>query len=347
MSRRMSAPAFLSIAVPLTLGVAFLSMLLSPQGVEPIAVSEVLQALGAEIGVSDPVHEDVRSMVIRVRLPRVLIAFLAGCALAMAGTIMQALFRNPLASPEILGTAQGSALGATIAIVTGLNAVSVLWLPTLAIAGAIAVTALVYVIAGGTRGFSISSLLLAGIAMNTLVGALIAFVISNLSYDDWGQGSQILFWLMGNFDKIKLEEALVVSLGLLAFALPAVLFLRDMDLMTLKDEGASALGVNVVVVRSVLLALACALTAVTVAFTGGIAFVGLVVPHMARLVVGPVHRGLLPCAAILGAFMLLVSDFICRVLAEGTGLRVGVVMSMLGAPFFLYLLFRMRRGRQL
>ena len=109
----------------------------------------------------------------------------------------------------------------------------------------------------------------------------------------------------------------------------------------------AALGVNVVFVRSVLLVIACSLTAVTVAFTGGIAFVGLVVPHMARLVVGPAHRTLVPCAAVLGSFMLLLSDYVCRVLVPDSGLRVGVVMAMMGAPFFLLLLIRMRRGKLL
>ena len=183
--------------------------------------------------------------------------------------------------------------------------------------------------------------------MNTLVGALIAAVISHLSADDWGQGSQILFWLMGNLDKTLGSDATAVGVGLLILVLALLPFLRDMDLMTLKDEGASALGVNVVLVRSVLLVIACSLTAVTVAFTGGIAFVGLVVPHMARLVVGPAHRGLVPCAAVLGAFMLMLADYVCRVLIPQSGLRAGVVMSIMGAPFFFYLLTLLRRGRQL
>ena len=133
----------------------------------------------------------------------------------------------------------------------------------------------------------------------------------------------------------------------MVFGAAAVPFLRDLDVMTLRDEGAGTLGVNVLLVRSILLVVACGLTAITVAFVGGIAFVGLVVPHMARLVVGPAHRGLVPCAAVLGAFVLVGSDYVCRVPLDGTGLRVGVVMSMIGAPFFLYLLMRLRRGQQI
>lgn len=344
MTKRLRARTFLLIGLPLTLGVAWLSMV---QGYAEISAMDVLKAIAAELGLADPLQSADQTTVVTIRLPRVLIAFFGGAALAIAGTIMQAVFRNPLASPEVLGTAQGSALGATLAIGWGWTSVSFLASPATAVVGAIAVTAVVYFIAGGSRGFSITSLLLAGIAMNTLVGALIAFRIASLSYDDWGQGSTILFWLMGNFDKTQGGDAIVVAIGLGAFSFVLLPFLRDMDLMSLKDEGASALGVNVMLVRTVLLVVACGLTAVTVAFTGGIAFVGLVVPHMARLVVGPVHRSLVPCAAVLGAFMLMISDYVCRVLLPNSGLRVGVVMSMLGAPFFLYLLVRLRKGRQL
>ncbi|MCA8957844.1 MAG: iron ABC transporter permease, partial [Planctomycetes bacterium] len=268
-------------------------------------------------------------------------------ALAIAGTLMQAVFRNPLASPEILGTAQGSALGATVAIVLGLNSHWAPMLPICAIVGALAVTAVVYGIAGGTRGFSVGSLLLAGIAMNTLVGALISFAISSLTYDDWGQGSRILFWLMGDFDKTTAQAVVTVGVVLVVVAGCLLPFLRDMDVMTLEGESARALGVHVPLVRSVLLAAACVLTAVTVAFTGGIAFVGLVVPHMARLIVGPRHRAVVPSAAVLGGVFLVAADYLCRVVVPQSGLRVGVVMSMIGAPFFFYLLVRMRRDRPL
>jgi iron complex transport system permease protein len=344
MTRRLSAKAFLAIVVPATLAVAVLALL---QGYRELTTGQILQALAASVGLAEPLHPDDQTIVLTIRLPRILIALFGGAALAIAGTIMQAVFRNPLASPEILGTSQGAALGATVAIGLGWAADTAFAQPACAVVGALAVTALVYYIAGGTRGLSVGSLLLAGIAMNTLVGALIAFAISYLSYDSWGQGSQILFWLMGSFDKTMGVDAVAVAVSLLLFSLALLPFLRDMDLMTLKDQGAAALGVNVVVVRSVLLVIACALTAVTVAFTGGIAFVGLVVPHMARLVVGPAHRSLVPCAAVLGSFMLLLSDYVCRVLVPNSGLRVGVVMAMLGAPFFLYLLIRLRRGQQL
>jgi iron complex transport system permease protein len=316
------------------------------QGYQDLSLAQVLRVLFDGLGWRDSAPVGITADLVGARVPRILLAVFGGGALAIAGTVMQAVFRNPLASPEILGTANGAALGATAAIALGWVAAATLALPLSAMAGALVVTIAVYGIAGGSRGFSVSSLLLAGIAMNTLVGALIAVAISNMS-DDWGQATQILFWLMGNLDSTSLTDACVVGGALLVFGSGLLPFLRELDLMTLRDEGAQTLGVNVVVSRSILLAIACCLTAVTVAFTGGIAFIGLVVPHMARLVVGPVHRTLVPCAAVLGSLMFLGSDYICRVLVPGSGLRVGVVMSIIGAPFFLHLLFRLRRGQRL
>lgn len=344
MKRRMSMGIFLSIVGSLTLVVAGLSL---SQGLVMVSFGEVLRALAAEVGWGEPLPYDQQTAVTSLRLPRVAIALFGGAALAVAGTIMQAVFRNPLASPEILGTAQGSALGATVAIALGWASASTFLMPASAVVGALVVTGVVYGIAGGARGLSVTSLLLAGIAMNTLIGALIALAISRLSYDDWGQGSQILFWLMGDLNTTRSTEAMIVGAAMVLGIGAVVPFLRELDLMTLQDEGASALGVNVVVVRSVLLSIACALTALTVAFTGGIAFIGLVVPHMARLVVGPVHRSLVPSAAVLGSLMFVASDYLCRVVLPDSGLRVGVVMSILGAPFFLYLLVRIRRGQRL
>lgn len=347
MRRRVGARWFLAAGLVVTAVMAMVSLCSSPANLPQLPVGDVLQALGAICGLCDPIEATDQLIVEVLRVPRVLIAVFAGAALAIAGTVMQAVFRNPLASPEILGTAQGAALGATIAIANGWILAGVFAMPSSAIVGALLVTVLVYFIAGGPRGFSVSSLLLAGVAMNTLVGGLIAFYISKLSGDQWGQGSQILYWLMGDFEKATGADAVSVGVGLAVFAVVLIPFLRDLDVMTLHDEGARALGVNVHVVRSILLVVACGLTAVTVAFVGGIAFVGLVVPHMARMVVGPTHRGLVPCSAVLGAFLLVGSEWVCRVPLAGSGLRVGVVMSLIGAPFFLYLLFRLRKGRQL
>lgn len=312
----------------------------------PLSLGEVWQAVWASMGIGEEIEPLAQQAITRIRLPRICMAVLGGANLAIAGTIMQAVFRNPLASPEILGTTQGAALGTTAAVWFGWAGVWQQAVPLSAFAGAVVVTVVVYGLAGGARGLTVGSLLLAGIAMNTLVGALVSFAVLKSSDELWQQGSSILFWLMGNFDKTMPEDLWVVGGGLLLFGVGLLPFLRDMDLLTLRDAGARSLGVDVLRLRAWLLTISCGLTAVTVAHTGGIAFVGLIVPHMARLLVGPAHRGLVPCAALLGATILLLADYVCRVPLADTGLQVGVVLALLGTPFFLLLLLRLRRGER-
>ena len=224
MKQRMSARAFMILAVPLLIAAAALSL---SQGYVTVSIADLGQALLAGMGWGIPLPDDEQTAILSIRLPRILIAVFGGAALAVAGTIMQAVFRNPLASPEILGTAQGSALGATVAIALGWVSVSMYWMPVSAVVGALVVTGVVYGIAGGSRGLSVASLLLAGIAMNTLVGALIALAISRLSYDDWGQGSQILFWLMGDLDSTRTTDALIVGGAMVAGIGCLAPFLRE------------------------------------------------------------------------------------------------------------------------
>ncbi len=342
-SKRLSPTAFLVIAVPATLLLATLSLL---QGPKDLSLGQLLESLAAGLGLVDGVHQGQQAIVNTVRLPRMLGCVLGGACLAMAGTVMQAVFRNPLASPEIIGTTQGAAFGGVIAIALGFSAQFTCATQLASFAGAWLVTVVVFVIASGPAGFSVFSLLLAGIAVNSLMGALISFTMT-LRFDNWVASSEILFWLLGSMEKVTPEDSWILLTGLLVFGLPLVAYLRDLDLLTLKDDGAAALGVNVARLRKVLVVLACGLAATTVSVTGGIFFIGLVVPHMARLIVGPAHRGLLPCAGVLGAFVLLLADYLCRVVFPGAGLRVGVVTSVLGAPFFLFLLARHRRGKEL
>ncbi len=348
MKKRLSARAFVLMFLPLTLILGLLSLLQGPGQLSP---TDILWAIGLPFG-SEPQTEmslaDFRQTVLEIvfdlRLPRIMVTLFGGASLAIAGTVMQAVFRNPLASPDVLGTTQGSALGAAVAIALGLSAKSILITPLFAIVFALNVTIVVFAIAGGTKGISVTALLLAGIAMNTLMGAMIAFLMTFV-FKRWDQSGEILYWLMGDLEKITYSYMWIVCGGFLLFSLFILPYLRDMDLLTLKDEGAGSLGVNVRTVRTILVFMACCLTAVTVSCTGGIAFVGLVVPHITRLLVGPAHRVLVPCAAIMGALTLTGSDYICRVLVPPDfGLRVGVVMAVLGAPFFLYLLARHRRG---
>ncbi len=343
MKKRLSPTMFLLIAVPVTLLLATLSLL---QGPRDLGLGQLLKSLGAGLGLVDDVHPGQRAIINTVRLPRMLGCVIGGACMAMAGTVMQAVFRNPLASPEVIGTTQGAAFGGVMAIVTVFSPQFVCATQLASFAGAWLVTVVVFLIASGPAGFSVSSLLLAGIAMNSLMGALISFTMT-MQYDNWVASSEILHWLLGSMEKVTPEDTWILLAGLLVFGLPLAAYLRDLDLLTLRDDGAAALGVNVARLRKVLMVLACGLAATTVSVTGGIFFVGLVVPHMARLIVGPAHRGLLPCAGVFGAFVLLLADYLCRVVFPDINLRVGVVTSVLGAPFFLILLSKHRQGKEL
>lgn len=333
-----SAPYFVIIFLA-TLAAACVHL---ASGSYPLGIGDIATGLGRELGLVGGADEKAQWILVELRLPRLLVALFAGASLAMAGVIMQAVFRNPLASPEVMGTAAGAAFGAVLAIVSGLAAASTLAAPAAAFAGAGAVSLMVYVAAAGPGGVSVTGLLLAGIAMNTLIGALIAFVIA-LFFRNTEIAGPVLFWLMGGLETQTMQNAGIVGGGLLVFGVTALPFLRDMDLLTLKDESAESLGINVGRLRQILLFLACGLTASAVSCTGGIVFVGLVVPHLVRLSIGPAHRRLLPGAAITGALVLVLADCVVK-LFPGAQLRLGVVTSLIGAPFFLHLLQRYRRG---
>jgi iron complex transport system permease protein len=281
-----------------------------------------------------------------IRLPRLLVAAFGGAALALAGAVMQAAFRNPLASPDLVGTTAGAAFGGALTIVTGAAAWSVVATPLGSLLGAAVVTSLVFVLARAHQRFAVATLLLAGIALNTLVGALTSFAVT-FTFDNYTASSRVLFWLMGGLDARTWEHAAITALGC---ALVGALLLpraRELDLLTLSDDAAHSLGLDAPRARRWLVGCACGLTATTVANTGGIAFVGLVVPHLARLLVGPAHARLLPASAWLGALLLVASDLGCRLLPPDANLRLGVVTAFLGAPYFLWLLARHRRGEAL
>jgi iron complex transport system permease protein len=309
---------------------------------EPPGPRELVRWLGSLFG-GEPVGWHHEYTFAHIRLPRLLVALFGGASLALAGTVMQATFRNPLASPDVVGTAAGAALGGALVIVGGWMRDAVLVTPVGSFAGALAVTWLVFVLARSHGRFSVTTLLLAGIAMNTLVGACTSFVVM-LAVGNYTASSEVLFWLMGGLDARGWEHAAITAGGCGVFAALIAPRARELDLLTLSDDTAHSLGVDAQRARRWLVWCACGLTATTVANTGGIAFLGLVAPHLARLLVGPSHRLLLPMAALVGALLLAASDLACRLAPPDASLRLGVVTAFLGAPYFLYLLARHRRG---
>lgn len=262
-----------------------------------------------------------------VRLPRVFTAALVGCGLAVAGTTMQGLFRNPMADPYIIGTSSGGALGATIAIVL----LAGNGRPVLAFLGAIAATFTVYFIARSGGKIPVETLLLSGVALSTLLSALLSF----LMYTAGRSLHQIMFWLMGGFWNVSWND-FFISLPILMGCGGIYLFARDLNVLSLNEEDAIHLGVNVEQVKGVLLALSAFVTGIAVAVAGSIGFIGLITPHVMRFIVGPDHRLLIPAAALAGAILLVWSDTLTRTFTND--MPVGIITACFGAPFFIYLL---------
>ena len=262
-----------------------------------------------------------------LRMPRILVGLLVGGALALAGTVMQGLFSNPLADPGILGLSSGAGLGAIIALVTGTATLPYWAMPALALVGAF-VTLLV-AIAITLRGGRInpSILLLAGLAVSLFCGALTSGLLTTLP--DL-QVKTFLFWMIGGLEARHWSH---VAMGL--------------NVMALGDVEAKALGLPVTAYRVLFIFLASILTATAVCMSGTIGFVGLIVPHIMRRLVGPDHRRLLPAAAIGGASFLVACDTLGRLMPFAGEVRVGVVTALVGAPYFLYLLYGMRKEGRL
>jgi len=279
-----------------------------------------------------PVEETHRRIVMRVRLPRILLGALVGVALAAAGTVMQGFFRNPLADPSIIGVSSGAATGAVAAVVFPALIPFGLGLRGAAFAGALLAAFGVYAIATRDGRTPVATLLLAGVAVQTFLGAVISFMQLHA-----GEGlRRVVAWLMGHLANASWADVRVTAV--LVPVLFAVLFAyaRDLNVLLLGEEDAASLGIAVERTKRVLLAVSSLVTAAGVAVSGIIGFVGLIVPHVLRLLVGPDHRILLPTAALAGGSFLVASDTVAR--AGSAELPVGVVTAAVGAPFFLYLL---------
>ena len=275
-----------------------------------------------------------------LRLPRLLLAMLVGAALAQSGAVMQGFFQNPMADPYIIGVSSGAALGVTLAM-GGAFGVSVLGghvVTASAFAGALAVTFLVYAISLRAGRLPATILLLIGVAVGSMATALTSFVMITSKTDL----HQVLYWLMGSLASRRWEHVhmiwpyVLVGLGALQF------FARDLNIILHGEESAKHLGVEVERLKRILLVGAALLAAVAVSVSGIVGFVGLMVPHVMRLLVGPDHRRLFPASIIGGAILLVAADLAARTIISPAEIPLGVITALLGCPFFLYLLSRRR-----
>jgi iron complex transport system permease protein len=298
-----------------------------------IPIGDAFSSLfGGDVEGVSAVH---RVIVRQIRLPRVLLGLLVGSALAVSGVAMQGLFRNPLASPYVLGIASGASTGAALAILFASG--SVFFLPLGAFAGAAAAALVVYGLARGRdRRTSIFTLILAGVAVGALFSSVTSFLIFLSSGGE--KLSDVLFWIMGGLGRASWSSIAILT-PIVGVGIAVVFtFARDLNALSLGEEGAFHVGVNPDTLARWLLGTTTLLTGAAVAMAGTIGFIGLVIPHVMRLLVGPDHRGLIPVSALAGGCFLVWSDMAARTVFAPAELPVGVITAFLGAPFFLYLL---------
>lgn len=322
MKTRIARPVLVFLV--LTILVALASLALGDALLPPRDILAALVGRGDDLA---------RTVLWDIRLPRTLVGLAVGAGLGASGAIMQAYFRNPLASPGLLGVSTGGALGAVAAITLGSGAISLFTVPLASIAGAFLATGAVMLMA--RRGASPEHLLLGGVALNALFGAATSFLVLVSSTNVQSSG-QVIFWLMGGIEN-RTWEHVWMALPLITLACVALLPLgRSMNLLALGESGAQSLGVDVVRLRWQLVILSTILTALATAVGGVVGFVGLVVPHLVRMAFGPDHRRLLPLSMLGGTILVLVCDLPTRFLPAGV--RLGVVTSLVGGPFLLWLL---------
>jgi iron complex transport system permease protein len=328
-----AAYGFAVLALLLALVVAFSS------GAYDVSPSDLFSLLWSRLtGATTAVPSVVETVVLQIRGPRIVAAMLVGAALSAAGAAYQSLFRNPLVSPDILGVSSGAALGAVLGIYLSLPVAAI---EALAFAGGLVAVFSVYALASAIRGRDpILVLVLGGI----VIGALLGSGVSLLKFlaDPYNQLPAITFWLLGSLASVDQSDLAVLAIPTVIGLVPLVLLRWRLDVMTLGDEEAAALGVNVRAVRVVVIAAATLMTAAAVSVGGIIGWVGLVMPHLARLAVGPSNARLLPMALLFGAAFLLAVDTVARTLGE-VELPLGVLTAAVGTPVFLWLLAFGRR----
>ncbi|MFS0886443.1 FecCD family ABC transporter permease [Aeromicrobium sp. 179-A 4D2 NHS] len=303
----------------------------------PVGARDVVGSMLHGIGLDTSWRPDdtiVEQTLLQIRFPRVAMSILVGATLAVAGAVMQAVFGNPLAEPGVVGVSAGAALGAAAAIAFGLTAFAGWGVAVLAFAGGFLATVLVYATARVGGRTEVVTLLLTGIAVNAFAGAGLALVMFAA---DTGSREQIVFWQLGSMNGSRWSEVLIVALIGLPACLAACALARRYDLLSLGERTAAHLGLRVERLRIGSILLVALLTGVAVAFSGIISFVGLVVPHLVRMLLGPSHRTLLVASMIGGAALVVWADLLARTIVAGSDLPIGLLTSLIGGPFFFYL----------
>ncbi|MGP5117711.1 FecCD family ABC transporter permease [Corynebacterium casei] len=329
-----------ALLIALTL-VALLSIIVSlGLGPVPIPPQDVVQILW-DFAFGSTSDLGNSAVVTELRLPRISLAFLAGVGLAIAGAALQSYFRNPLADPGVTGIANGAAVGAVIVIVTGISALGAWLMPIAAFIGALVVLVIIQIVAATTGGNGVATLLLVGIAINAFTGALMSAIIANAQDSQTVRGA--MFWLQGDLSVASWDDVFLALAPVMVGVLILGLMSRDLNGLLLGDDTASSIGMDVTRIRLQVLAATSLIIGGSVAVTGVIGFVGLVAPHVVRLLIGSDHRCLIPASGLLGGAFLVMADTVARVAPAHVSWQTGVVTGLVGAPFFLALVLHSRR----
>lgn len=339
------APKFVGRSWPIiTLGVVLFGALLLGVGIGAVAIPPevALAIILSKVGINLDVTFTPQQMAVlwHIRLPRVVLGGLAGAALAVSGALLQGIFRNPLADPGLIGISSGAALGAVFTIVSGVAVLGIYTLPIAAFLAGTATTLLVYQLSRRHGRTDVAMLLLVGLALNALAGATTG-LLTYLADD--AQLRSIVFWTLGGLGG-ALWETVLAAAPLILFVLalaPRLGFY--LNLFALGETEARHLGVNIEWIKRTAVLMAALATGATVALVGPIGFIGLIVPHMVRLAIGPDHRWLIPACALGGAMLLVLADLLARTLAAPAEIPVGLFTAFAGGPFFLVLILRTRR----
>ncbi|WP_372365523.1 FecCD family ABC transporter permease [Candidatus Uabimicrobium sp. HlEnr_7] len=327
---------FLFLAVFLVLSISFATIVGSvhiPLQKQMFAMTNLLQITNVPLEASDVF------ILLHIRLPRAILAALVGFSLAFCGTIMQGIFRNPLADPYLLGIASGATAGATMMIVLGFSLS--LMMPIGAFLGAIFSVAITYLIAQSQWGsFSNVTLILSGVAMGAMFSSITTFFIF-ISEDE--QLRHIMFWIMGSLANSRWLWIFYLSILLAIVVIIANFLSKQLDALSLGDDMAFHLGVNPAFIKKLLLLLATILTAAVVCVSGTIGFVGIIIPHTSRLLFGSSHKKLLIASGFMGAIFLVFCDILSRTIAAPVEIPIGIITAIFGAPFFLYLLIHHKK----
>ncbi|EOD00742.1 FecCD family ABC transporter permease [Caldisalinibacter kiritimatiensis] len=330
---------YISLLIIVLIALVLISTSLGTVNIPVSNVAKILlskiKLIGEEVDISDIKKSDV-FIILNLRLPRIILAGLVGAILSLVGASYQAIFKNPMAEPYVMGVSSGAAFGATIGIILRLN--TGYWgfgfVSILAFAGALVTTIIVYNLARNGNRISTTSILLAGIVMSSLLSSIISLMMI-FNHDELGN---IISWTLGSFNGANWKQIIVILIPSIIGLIVLTSLSREMNAIVVGEEDAQNIGINVERTKKLILVVSSFLAACAVSVSGIIGFVGLIVPHLFRLIFGADHRILLPVTLVGGAIFLVTCDTIARTALEGAEIPVGIITSIFGGPFFLYLL---------